>query len=178
MSLLGENLGGEAARHKIEFRGKTYEFKLPDIGILDQLELDHFERRKQRLQRTRGLLAEQTIERKALELSERYGAGEIDLAQFEKQKESLQSMRGLLSEEAITKKIDELTEQYHAGEFGFLAPAGQAWLKTPAGANLLMKLSLGVTDQELIELLLHKGDEVKRQFTVIMRESGLLADKA
>jgi len=97
----------------------------------------------------------------------------FEVEHFELAKKRLQAMKGLYSAAAFDKKADALYELYDAGDFGFLSAKGQQWAKTPAGAACLVRLSLGISDEELVPLILAKGDEIKRTMDLLLREAGL-----
>ena len=134
--MLPEMFGAEATRHAIEFKGKRYHFKSITFGLMEALEVQHFEQAKQRLK----------------------------------------AMKDVLDEDAYNKKAIDLYEQYSAGEFGFLSERGQRWVKSPAGAACLLKLSLDIGDEELMPLILQRGEEIKKLMEVVLREAGLAAD--
>lgn len=80
---------------------------------------------------------------------------------FAEEKDRLKAMEGLYSPEVLEKKADELFQRYDNGEYSFLAARAQKWLKTPTGAAALLKLTLGIGDEELIPLIMDKGAELK-----------------
>jgi len=131
--MLPELLGTEGTPLGFEYKGKKYTFKPLSIGILEELEVRHFEQAKKRLK----------------------------------------DMKDVLDEDTYTKKGLDLYEQYEAGEFGFFSTKGQKWVKKPAGAFLLLKLSLDVSDEELLPLLLAKSAEINQLMQVVLSESGL-----
>jgi len=133
MSMLPEMFGAEATPHAIEFPGKKYSFRPITFGLLEQMEVAHFEQAKARLK----------------------------------------AMKDVLDEDTYAKKGIDLYEQYNAGEFGFFAERGQKWARSPAGATHLLKLCLGISDEELVPLFLHKGEEIKRLMDMVIYESGL-----
>lgn len=102
---------------------------------------------------------------------------EMETAHFEEAKKRLKAMEGLYSPETLEKKADALYEQYDAGEFGFLSQRGQKWVKSPAGAACLLRLSLGISDEELMPLIIARGDEIKRLMELVLSEAGLQAEK-
>lgn len=96
---------------------------------------------------------------------------EIEVKHFEEAKDRLKKMAALYSPAKMDEKADELYQRYDDGDFGFLSAAGQAWIKKPAGAALLLQLVLGVPEEELIPLLAAKGDEIKQKLDQIVKES-------
>jgi len=135
MSMLPEMLGAESTPHSIELRGRRYHFQPITFGLMEALEVKHFEQAKQRLR----------------------------------------AMKDVLDEDTYAKKGLELYELYNAGEFGFLSERGQRWVKSPAGAACLLKLSLQVTDEELMPLVLQRGEEIKQLMELVLSEAGLRA---
>jgi len=98
----------------------------------------------------------------------------LEVEHFHQAKQRLRDMRDILDEGAYTRKALDLYEQYSAGEFGFLSEKGQRWVKSPAGATCLLKLCLGISDEELMPLVLSKGEEIKRLMEVVLKEAGLV----
>src|SRR6516162_8879008 len=133
MSMLPELLGAEATPRGIEFGGKRYDFKPISLGMLEALEVRHFEQAKKRLK----------------------------------------DMKDVLDEDTFAKKGLQLYEDYDAGEFGFFAERGRNWVKSPAGAILLLQLVLGVAEKELIPLILARGNELKAEMELLLKEAGL-----
>jgi len=97
----------------------------------------------------------------------------LEVEHFHQAKERLRAMKDVLDLDTYNKKALDLYEQYSAGEFGFLAERGQRWVKSPAGAACLLKLSLGIGDEELMPLILQRGEEIKRLMEVVLKEAGL-----
>ena len=133
MSLLPELLGAESTPHSLEFRGRRYTFKPITFGLMEELEVRHFEQAKQRLK----------------------------------------AMKDVLDEDSYAKKGLELYDLFDAGEFGFLSQRGQRWVKSPAGAACLLKLSLGISDDELMPLILQRGKDIKKLMDMVLYEAGL-----
>jgi hypothetical protein len=131
--MLPELLGAEATPRGIDFQGKRYTFQPITLGILEQIEVKHFEQAKKRLK----------------------------------------DMKDVLDEDTYAKKGLQLYEEYDQGNFGFFAARGQTWIRSPAGAMLLLRLVLGVEEKELIPLVLTKGEELKREMDLVLKEAGL-----
>src|SRR5215471_19887644 len=77
MSMLPEQFGAEATPHAIEFRGRRYHFQPITFGLMEALEVKHFEQAKQRLRAMKDVLDEDTYAKKGLELYDLYDAGEF-----------------------------------------------------------------------------------------------------
>jgi len=98
---------------------------------------------------------------------------EMETAHFEQSKKRLKDMRDVLDEDTYAKKGLQLYDDYDAGEFGFFSARGQKWAKSPAGAILMMKLALGVGEEELLPLVLNKGPELTQLMNLVLKEAGL-----
>jgi len=98
---------------------------------------------------------------------------EMETTHFEQSKKRLKDMRDVLDKDTFVKKGLELYDDYDAGEFGFFSARGQKWARSPAGAMLIMKLALGVGDEELLPLVLSRGQELMQLMQLVLKEAGL-----
>lgn len=102
----------------------------------------------------------------------------------EKKDEFSEAMKARAMKAALNlKRYGDLTEaEYHeayalaldrvtAGAFDFHTPFTQDALKTHAGVTLLASILFGVSEREMLELFVAKGDEVRAALDVVLKGS-------
>lgn len=90
---------------------------------------------------------------------------------FERHKETLLGLKEAYTPQEYRDRLAELQEAYTLGELGLLSPAGVRFLKSVTGIQLLLSLLVGASEDQILQLVMEKPDEVRGLIGTILAES-------
>ena len=92
----------------------------------------------------------------------------LESALFERDCRALSEAREAYPPDEYLKRLDALIEKRRRGDYAIGSPETEAVLKTEVGAVIMLRAMCDANEAEILQLLLHRSDEVERILNDVM----------